>query len=134
MITQTELNTIIERANILADLYELADKTLIIVDIQDFFYKIKSLDYLESLSFPTDMGVCPYQNLIHIEWIAISSDFKTNELKIEFKGNQKVNLFADYESFNLTIDQEVPLNDDFPNIIVSHLQNFKQTTKKKKYK
>lgn len=134
MITQTELNTIIERARILTQLYNLNEMSHIILDIQEFFYKIKSLDDLESTSNPSAIGACPYENYVYIEWENSPDNIHLDELRVEFHGNQAVKLSAEYSSFNLSIKSEIPIDDDFANIMVSHLQNFKQPIKKKKYK
>ena len=133
MITQSNHNTIIERVKILTQLNGLDNTPNILSDVGDFLYKIKSFDEYESMSMPTNMVADVFDNSIIMEWIKRTEDDIDN-LSISFLGDQRIYIEAAYPEMDIRVSNHFPLNEDMANFVTTHLNNFKQPLKKKRYK
>lgn len=134
MITQSNHNTIIERVKILTQLRELDKTPEILSNVTDFLYKIKSFDEYESMSVPTHITSDSYDNVIIFEWNKKVPPIGEDVLIITFDGNDKVRIEAYYPSIDIKVDNVFELNEDMANFVTTHLENFKQPLKKKRYK
>ena len=99
----------------------------------DFLYKIKSFDEYESMSMPTTMFADNYENSITMEWIK-KTENDEDQLSISFLGNQKIYIKAAYPTMDIKVSNHFPLNEDMADFVTTHLDNFKQPLKKKRYK
>jgi hypothetical protein len=133
MITQSNHNTILERVKILIRLNELEKNPNILCDITDFLYKVKSFDEYESMSMPTNIGADPLNDLLTMEWVKKNKN-SIDSLSISFFGNQKIYIEASYPEMDIRVINDFPLNEDMANFVTTHLDNFKQPLKKKRYK
>lgn len=102
-------------------------------DVTDFLYRIKSFDEYESMSMPTNITADGWNNVLVMEWNKKNINSIDN-LSISFFGNQKVYIEASYPEMDIKIANEFPLNEDMANFVTTHLNNFKQPLKKKRYK
>lgn len=134
MITQSNHNTIIERVKILTQLRELDRAPELLSNVTDFLHKIKSFDDYESMSMPNDSSSDSYENTIIFEWNKRVPTIGEDVLIITFAGDDKVHIQASYPSMDIKVDNHFPLNDDMANFVTTHLDNFKQPLKKKRYK
>jgi hypothetical protein len=134
MITQSNHNTIIERVKILTQLRELDKTPQILSNVTDFLYKIKSFDEYESMSMPSHILSDTYDNLIIFEWNKRVPPSGEDVLIITFAGDEKVRIQASYPSMDIKVDNCFDLNEDMANFVTTHLDNFKQPLKKKRYK
>lgn len=133
MITQSNHNTLLERVRILTQLNELDNTPNILSDVGDFLYKLKSFDEYESMSMPTAITADNLSNIIIFEWSKRTST-KIDSLQISFYGNQEIEIEAQYPDMDMRISNTFPLNEDMANFVTTHLNNFKQPLKKKRYK
>jgi hypothetical protein len=133
MITQSNHNTLIERVKILTQLNELDNIPNILSDVGDFLYKIKSFDEYESMSMPNSMSADNFDNSIILEWTKKTTGDVDN-LLISFLGDQKIYIEAAYPVMDIKVSNHFPLNEDMANFVTTHLENFKQPLKKKRYK
>lgn len=133
MITQSNHNTLIERVKILTQLNELDKTPDILCDVTDFLYRIKSFDEYRSMSMPNHITADNYENSITFEW---NKKILTGEdiLTISFLGDQAIYIEASYPSMDIKVNNHFPLNEDMANFVTTHLENFKQPLKKKRYK
>lgn len=134
MITQSNHNTIIERVKILTHLRDLEKGPEILSNVVDFLYKIKSFDDYESMSMPKSMTSESYKNIIIFEWSQIVPPLGEDVLVISFSGDDKVKIEANYISMDIRVNNSFPINDDMANFVTTHLSNFTQPLKKKRYK
>ena len=129
MITQSSHNTIIERVRILARLNDLENTPDIFCDINDFLYKLKSFDDYETMSIPSSIFTKNIENEIVFEW------HKDEDLlSVCFPGDKTIKIKATYPSLDIKVKISFPLNEDMANFVTTHLANFKQPLKKKRYK
>jgi hypothetical protein len=133
MITQSNHNTILERVKILTHLNELDNIPNILLDVADFFHKIKSFDEYESMSTPDSITAENFENVISFDWIKIENS-NVNTLTISFLGDHHINIEAQYPEMDIIVKNKFPLNEDMANFVTTHLNNFKQPLKKKRYK
>lgn len=133
MITQSNHNTIIERVKILLQLNELTNSSFILADVVEFLYRIKSFDEYESMSVPTSISVDLYESGIVMEWVKRNPEY-IEHLSILLPGDQSINIEASYPQMDIKVSNHFPLNDDMANFVTTHLNNFKQPLKKKRYK
>ena len=134
MLTQTKLNSILERTDILLKFYNSYVESCIALDVRDFFHRLTSTEKTTKIPTPTEVSYCPYKKVLCLEWYKVGSSKKFDYLCLEFEGDQKVKLLADYESLQIDIVQNIPFGDDFPELILAHLKLFKSSIKKKRYK
>ena len=134
MITQSNHNTIIERVKILTHLRGLEKGPEILSNVVDFLYKIKSFDDYESMSVPKSITSESYENTIVFEWSRKVPPLGEDILVISFSGDDKVKIEANYISMDIRVDNSFPINDDMANFVTTHLSNFTQPLKKKRYK
>jgi hypothetical protein len=134
MITQSNHNAIIERVKILIHLRGLGKAPEILSNVIDFLYKIKSFDEYESMSMPSNISSDIYDNLIIFEWNKVVPPLGEDVLLISFNGNDEVHIEANYPSMEIKVENCFPLNEDMANFVTTHLDNFKQPLKKKRYK
>lgn len=133
MLTQSRLNNIIQRTVILLN-YKSLELPLILVDVKEFFNKLKSVEKITQIPEPNEVDLNLYQRSIYFEWYEVQPDHTFDYVRIEFDGSSKVKLVADYESKDIDIEQRLPLDEDFPELILTHLRQFKKPIKKKRYK
>jgi hypothetical protein len=133
MITQSNHNTLIERVKILTYLNGLDNTPNILSDVGDFLYKIKSFDEYESMSMPNNMWAENIENIIILEWTKQAED-DVDVLTIAFYGDQQIYIEAAYPVMDIKVSNHFPLNEDMANFVTTHLNNFKQPLKKKRYK
>lgn len=133
MLTQSRLNNIIQRTVILLN-YRSLEAPLILVDVKEFFNKLKSVEKITQIPEPNDVEINIYKRCIYFEWYEVQPDETFDYVSIEFDGSSKVKLIADYESKQIDIEQRLPLDEDFPELILTHLRRFKKPIKKKRYK
>jgi hypothetical protein len=133
MITQSNHNTILERVKILTHLNELDNVPNIVLDVADFFHKIKSFDEYESMSTPDNIHADTLDNTIIFDWSKIEN-INVNSLTISFSGDHYINIEAAYPEMDILVKNKFPLNEDMANFVTTHLNNFKQPLKKKRYK
>ena len=85
------------------------------------------------MSIPSNVNADGFNNVLVMEWF--KKNIKTMDvLSISFFGNQKVHIEASYPEMDIKIANEFPLNEDMANFVTTHLNNFKQPLKKKRYK
>ncbi|MDD3412617.1 MAG: hypothetical protein PHY47_01320 [Lachnospiraceae bacterium] len=113
---------------------EVFDTALVLVDINEFFNKVKSIEKTVNLPAPDEIEIIPTENMIYFEWYKTKEPSYLDVLRLEFNGTTKVKLIANYESLSIDINQSLPLDEDFPELILTHLRQFKRPTKKKRYK
>ena len=113
---------------------EVFDATLILVDINEFFSKLKSIEKTVNLPAPDEIEIRAAENVVFFEWYKSKEPSFLDILKLEFNGTTKIRLVANYETLGIDIDQTLPLDEDFPELILTHLKQFKRPTKKKRYK
>ena len=82
---------------------------------------------------PTNMVADVFDNSIIMEWIKRTEDDLDN-LSISFLGDQKIYIEAAYPEMDIRVSNHFPLNEDMANFVTTHLNNFKQPLKKKRYK
>lgn len=112
----------------------LTDTSEILVDIKEFFNKLKSLEKITQIPCPNEVDVDKCGRSIYFEWYRVIEPPHIETLKIDFNGSSQVKLTADYESLGIDIEQNLPINEDFPELILTHLKRFKTPIKKKRYK
>lgn len=133
MLTQSKLNNIIQRTVILLN-YQSLEAPLILVDVKEFFNKLKSVEKITQIPEPNEVDINLYDRCIYFEWYEVQKDSTFDYVRMEFDGSSKVKLVADYESKEIDIEQSLPLDEDFPELILTHLRQFKKPIKKKRYK
>lgn len=124
---------ILERVKIITHLNGLDNVPNILLDVSDFFHKIKSFDEYESMSVPDGIVAENYENIITFDWTKIENK-NVNTLSISFSGDKTINIEASYPEMDIIVKNNFPLNDDMANFVTTHLNNFKQPLKKKRYK
>jgi hypothetical protein len=134
VLTQSKLNNVLQRSVILLNIKELISAPFILVDINEFFNKLKSIEKTTCLPAPDEIGVDPRENVIYFEWYKTTAPSYIDILRLDFDGSQRVRLLANYETLDIEIDQSLPLDEDFPELILTHLKQYKRPTKKKRYK
>lgn len=133
MLTQSRLNNIIQRTVILLN-YKSLEAPLILVDVKEFFNKLKSIDKITDIPEPNEVEINPHARIIYFEWYEVQKDRTFDYVRIEFDGSSGVRLITDYENRSIDIDQYLPFDEDFPELILTHLRQFKKPIKKKRYK
>jgi hypothetical protein len=118
----------------LLNMREIPNATYVMLDINEFFNKLKSIEKTTSLPEPQEIGILAQENTIFFEWYQCTAPSHLDLLRLEFDGSTDVKLIADYETLNIDITQSLPLNEDFPELVLTHLKQFKRPTKKKRYK
>lgn len=118
---------------ILIHLEELRRNPDILCDVTDFLYKLKSFDEYESMSMPTNITADGWKDSLSMEWVK-KNEKSIDVLSISFFGNQKIYIEATYPEMDIRIINDFPLNEDMANFVTTHLNNFKQPLKKKRYK
>jgi hypothetical protein len=118
---------------ILTQLNELGNTPYILCDVGDFLYKIKSFDDYKSMSMPTTMSANNFENSVIMEWTK-KTENDVDNLVISFLGDQKIYIEAAYPIMDIKVSNHFPLNEDMANFVTTHLENFKQPLKKKRYK
>lgn len=134
MLTQSGLNGLIERVDILLDVHNIKLCSKIMLDMKDFFHRLRNIEKVTNMPKPLEIEFDRSKNEIQLEWYKITEYKKFDYLKIGFPGNQKVNLTADYGSLEIDIKQCVPFSEDFAELILAHLKQFRSPIKKKRYK
>lgn len=134
MLTQSKLNNVLQRSVMLLRMREIPNATYVMLDINEFFNKLKSIEKTTSLPGPQEIGIVPHDNTIYFEWYQTTAPSFLDLLRLEFDGTTRVQLIATYETLNIDISQSLPLNEDFPELVLTHLKQFKRPTKKKRYK
>lgn len=85
------------------------------------------------MSMPNNMWAENIENNIILEWIKpTANDLDT--LSIAFYGDQQIYIEAGYPLMDIKVSNYFPLNEDMANFVTTHLNNFKQPLKKKRYK
>ncbi len=85
------------------------------------------------MSVPTSISVDLYESGIVMEWVKRNPEF-IDHLSIMLPGDQNVVIEATYPLMDIKVSNHFPLNDDMANFVTTHLNNFKQPLKKKRYK
>jgi hypothetical protein len=85
------------------------------------------------MSVPTSISVDLYESGIVMEWVKRNPEF-IDHLSIMLPGDQNVVIEATYPLMDIRVSNHFPLNDDMANFVTTHLNNFKQPLKKKRYK
>lgn len=134
MLTQSKLNNTIQRCMILSDVKDLELSSEILVDIKEFFNRLKSIEKIIQIPCPKEVDIDTGNGSIFFEWHKVVEPTYLDLLRIEFNGHSSVNLVANYESLDIDITQTLPIDEDFPQLILTHLKQFKTPIKKKRYK
>ena len=85
------------------------------------------------MSMPDSISADNFDNSITFEWIK-KDKLKIDTLLVTFHGNQSIQIEASYPRVDLKLENSFPLNEDMANLVTTHLDNFKQPLKKKRYK
>ena len=113
---------------------EMFDASFILVDINEFFNRLKSIEKTINIPAPDEIDIRASENVVFFEWYKTTEPSFIDILKLEFNGTNKIRLVASYETLGIDINQNLPLDEDFPELILTHLKQFKKSTKKKRYK
>ncbi len=135
MLTQTGLNNLIHRVDILLNTHNYnSAHSLVMLDVKEFFHKLKNIEKIINIPKPLEVEFDRTTNELFMEWYQITEYKKFDYLKIGFLGDQKIKLTADYGSLEIDIKQNVPFSEDFAELILAHLKQFRSPIKKKRYK
>jgi hypothetical protein len=106
-----------------------------VVDIVEFFNKIKSINKITEIKNPSEVEFLKRSDGIVLEWYKSYQENQSFDcLTIHFDGSGKIYFRANYESLDIDVEQYLQLNEDFPHLIVTHLNQFKRPIIKKRYK
>lgn len=134
-LTQTELNNCFERCRILKNLniHRITDKTM--VNIKNFFTKVRSLEKISSIMEPLEIEFDRKKDTIVFSWFNIDKETeKIDMLDLHFSEQDHLELKANYESLDINIDDRIPYDDEFHEKVIVHLKHFKNKKRKKRYK
>lgn len=133
MLTQSELNFLLERAKIITFMHGINKRTLLLVDLEKFFYELRIAEKVNAIPVPIEMDMGNDGSLF-IEWFEVRNNKDHDFLRIEFHGDQKIKLIAEYTELEIEIEQRLDFNEDFADLVFTHLRKFKRKIKKKRYK
>jgi hypothetical protein len=135
VLTQSRLNYLVQRVQILLRTKGYGASTSIVVDIRDFFNKIKSIRKITEIKAPSEIETVRRGDGIVLEWYKSYQENQSFDcLTVYFDGSGKVHFRANYESLDIDVEQTLQLNEDFPHLIMTHLSQFKRPIIKKRYK
>lgn len=132
-LTQTELNNCFQRCEILKKMHHHITGD-VILNIKNFFTKIRSLEKISNLSSPIEVEVDDNKQSVVFSWLKVNEESQIDTLDIYFTKEEAVLLEANYESKDIDISLKIPFDEDFHERIVVHLRHFKNKKRKKKYK
>lgn len=134
-LTQTELNNCFERCYILKNfnIHRITNRT--IVNIKNFFTKVRSLEKISSIMEPIEIEYDRTKDTIVFSWMNIDEDTqKVDMLDLHFSEKDYLELQADYGTLDINIKDNIPYDDEFHEKVIVHLRHFKNKKRKKRYK
>ena len=132
MFTQSELNNLITKIQILRILYPNRLSESIISDIELFFNKIKYPSHLSLIPIVEEIEINKNEKTLSLEWYQTTEANTFEYLELIFSGNGSFSLKTDIALTNA--EKEYNLNKNFELEIKKCLSKFMKMKKKKRYK
>lgn len=134
MFTQSLLNNLLERIRILTRLYPGSVTPKTRADIDHFFSKLKATEKITEIPLPDSVEPDRVIQGVKMDWSKVNHEGQLDIVVLEFHGDSGVHLIANYESLDIDVEQRIPFNEEFPELVLTHLKHFKRKIVKKKYK
>ena len=134
MLTQTALNSSLERCRILQRTHPHDVDIHTLLNIRNFFTKIRSLGKTNCIAKPTDIEPNSEHRGIQFDWVKVTPEGQVDTLEIIFTPEDYFIVNADYPSLETDIHINITMNEDFHERIIVHLRHFTVEKKGKRYK